>query len=231
MTYILTGILIGIASVTSDILPTLTLTGRARASLPCGWFFLLHWGTHATFLHRQYHRLSIGYKYKTSLHDYLSSSNISVSHISAFLAMMHSFTEFFLSGMRSTLRTGLTCPIGRNLSEVDSTLPAHPFEDFQETTPSSIQAMLCQHPATGHFEVQVLSKDHPSIVAKFVSRQEMELTPNVVNVFMQFTNLGLSLPVVGRAFFLVSQFALQQSLLARANPRKSEGALPVHLSI
>jgi hypothetical protein len=35
--------------------------------------------------------------------------------------------------------------------------------------------MPCQHPATRCFEVQVLSKDHPGIVAKFVSRQVQQI--------------------------------------------------------
>jgi hypothetical protein len=105
--------------------------------------------------------------------------------------------------MRSTLRASLTGSIRVNLSKVDPTLPAHPSEDFQEATPSGIQTMLCQHPTTGHFEVQILSKDHSGNVAQLVSRQEVELAANVVNMFMQCANLGLNRTVVSRTLFLV----------------------------
>gem|GEM_PF-3464659 len=205
-------------------------TGRARASLPHGRGFLLQRGSQATFLHRQYHRLSDGYKtadpaggnlrqesgsaFRTALHDHLSGSNIPVCRISTLTTMMHPFAEFLLPGMRSTLRASLAGSVGVNPGKVDSTLPAHPFEDFQKTAPCGIQAMLSQHPTTGRFEVQVLSQNHPSLVAKLVSCQEMELPAHVVDVFMQFANLGLNLSVIGRTFFLVSQLALQPSKLA-----------------
>jgi len=70
--------------------------------------------------------------------------------------------------------------------------------------------MLCQHPTTGCFEVQILSKNHPGVIAKLVSRQKVELTSNVGDMFMKFTNLGLNLPVVCRTLFLALPYLLCQ---------------------
>jgi len=127
---------------------------------------------------------------------------------------MHPLTQFLLSGMRSTLRAGLAGSVGVNLGKEYAPFPTHPSENALKTTPRGIEAMFCQHSSTHHFEVEVFGKDHPDLIAELMSRLKVKLTANGVNALMQRSNLGLNLLVVGRAFLLVSQFALQPFQLA-----------------
>ncbi len=169
-------------------------------------------GCQATFLHRQYHGVS--HRYKSTLHHHLGSSHISICDIATFIAFMHTLTQFFLSGMRSALRASLTCPVWVYLGKKHSALPTDPFQDIQKVTPRGIKTMLCQHPATHHFEVEVFGEDHTNVITKLMSRLKVKLSANRVNAFMQQSNLSLHCPVVGRPFLFVSQFALQPFQLA-----------------
>jgi hypothetical protein len=51
---------------------------------------------------------------------------------------MHTFTEFFLSGMRPAVWASLAGSAGVNFEKENAALPSNPLEDFQKTTPGCI---------------------------------------------------------------------------------------------
>ncbi len=112
---------------------------------------LLRGGSQAAFLHSQLVRLFDGCK-TYEFYD-LCRSHISVCCVSTFITLMHSLTEFLLASMRLTQGTSLTRQARIYLGKVDSSFLANPAKDLQESAPSSIKAMFCQHTSAACFQV------------------------------------------------------------------------------
>ena len=67
------------------------------------------------------------------------------------MTMVHSFTEFFLTSMRPTIRASLACPVRVYLRKVDSSLFADQTNDIQKPTPTCIKTVLRQQASTSGF--------------------------------------------------------------------------------
>ena len=105
---------------------------------------------------------------QSSISNNLCSRYISMGGVPALRARMNSILEFFFSCVGVALRANLRCVILVYFTKVHTTLPAHPFEDINELSKSSILGMFPKHTLRPHSKVDILNKNHSSAITQLM---------------------------------------------------------------
>jgi len=124
-----------------------------------------------------------------------------------------------------TVRAGLACPVGRHLSKIHPPFPAHPLQQGQKLSKCGIRTILAQHPPYHAFGIEVFGKDSLRLVAKFMSRLQMEVFATVGNTVMQSADLELCLLPILRPLAFSCRSALQQFQLTLQSLEKLRALL------
>ena len=131
---------------------------------------------------------------------------------------MHSDTQIF-GNMSITSRASLTCAVGIYLGKIDSSLPTHPRQNVEELPKACVKSVLAQHPLRHGFQVQILGKNHSSVVTQPISSFEVIIFPGVANLLVQSANMTLKFQPVFRTLLLMFQSALRGNKAgSRATP-------------